>query len=309
MKWKTKSYFIVAALIGLIIICSFIPFNNKRQVVVKEQLYDVAKQINDLNNWKRWNVDLKNDDIKISESYNTDQTAIIDNKQSYLLHHINPIAVSLIRTVDNDSSASIISLSPSPNDSATVVTWSENITIFEIVKRNITHVNSRQDNLDSLKTLMEDVNHKYGFFIRLIPVKDTLILTAESPGNDSSNIISHLYRQLQEFIIENKLPAEKNYFYTTQLSDNKIAVGIPVYKQLNNTENIKFLQLPGNGRLVEGSYSGSISGKRPIYTAINNFMLDQHLKQVAQPLEQYNVADTILNLDKNINLKIYYPVF
>jgi hypothetical protein len=69
------------------------------------------------------------------------------------------------------------------------------------------------------------------------------------------------------------------------------------------------LQLPGNGRLVEGNYSGKLSEKRLIYNAINSFMLDQHLKQVAQPFEQYNVADTILRADNNINIKIYYPVF
>ena len=111
------------------------------------------------------------------------------------------------------------------------------------------------------------------------------------------------------YINANRLPSEKNYFYTTDLDSNKVAVCIPVYKRLHDTGNIKFLELPATGRLVEASYSGALSEKPSIYTAINNFMIDQHLKQVAQPLEQYNIADTMPNPGSNIKLKIYFPVF
>jgi hypothetical protein len=78
---------------------------------------------------------------------------------------------------------------------------------------------------------------------------------------------------------------------------------------VNNQGNIKFLELPSNGRLVEGNYSGKLADKQSIYTAINKLMSDQHLKQVAQPLEQYDIADTIPAPGSTINMKVYYPVF
>ncbi len=307
---EVKNIIIIAVLIILIIVFSFIPFNNKRQVVIKSSLYDVAKEINDLNNWRKWNADLKNDHIKISGSFNSDQSATITSTYSYTLHHLNPLAVSLTRNNNGSLTSSLIEIA-SLTDTTTAVIWSEKITIFELIKRNmITHY-SRQIDLDNLKKLMEDVNYKYGFFIKLIPVKDTLILTAKTKliDNTSTHIVSYLYNLLQNFIEQNNLPAEKKYFYKTGLSDSEIAVGIPVYKSLNDSGNIKFLQLPANGRLVEGNYSGKISDRQLIYNAINNFMLDKHLKQVAQPLEQYNVADTMLQPGSNINIKIYYPVF
>jgi len=307
---EVKKIIIIAGLIILIIIFSLVPFNNKQKVVIKSSLYDVAKQINDLNNWRKWNPDLKNDSIKISGGFNSNQSANITSTYSYSLHHLNPLAVLLKRNNKGSLTSSLIEIA-SVNDTATGVIWNEKITIAELIKRNIITHYSRQTNLDNLKKLMEDPNKKYGFDIRLVPVKDTLILTAETElmDNTSTHIVAYLYNTLQAFIKKNNLPAEKNYFYTTQLSNNKIAVGITVYKTLNDSGNIKFLQLPGNGRLVEGNYSGKIADKKSIYSAINNFMLDQHLKQVAQPLEQYNVADTILQPGSNINIKIYYPVF
>ena len=302
-----KKNLIVVLFIVFIAVPCFVPFNNKQLIVIKSSLYDVSKQINDLNNWKKWNLDFRNDTIKIKGNFNSDQFANITESYSYLLHHINPLLVSVTKTINDKISTSKIEIT-SVSDSTTAVIWREKISVFGLIKGNSISNHSRRDNLDNLKKLMEDPTNKYGFFIKLVPVKDTLILTAEA-NNNQSNIVSTLYKKLQTFITINNLPAEKNYFYTTQLNDNKIAVGIPVYKQANNYDNIKFLQLPGNGRLVEGIYSGKIADKRSIYTAINNFMLDQHLKQVAKPFEQYIVADTILDNHKDVNLKIYYPVF
>jgi hypothetical protein len=305
---EAKKIIIAAGLIVLVFVLSFIPFTNKRKVVIKASLYDVAKQINDLNNWKKWYAGFEADSIKISGSFNSDQSAIT-SAYSYTLHHLNPLAVSLTRK-NNSSSSSIVEITPL-TDSTTVVAWNEKIIIFEMIKRSIKPQYSRQRNLDNLKRFMEDVTYKYGFLIKIVPVKDTLILTAETEliDNTSTHIVSNLYNLLQNFIKQHNLPAEKKYFYKTELSNNKIAVGIPVYKQATNSGNIKFLQLPDNGRLVEGNYSGKISDKKSIYTAINNFMRDQHLKQVAQPLEQYNIADTILQLNSDVNIKVYYPVF
>ena len=308
----TRKYFVIAAvLIFLIILLSFIPVNNKREVIIKARLYDVAKQINDLNNWKKWNPDLSNKNITFSGGYYSDQSATISAKQSYSLHHINPLAVSFTRKINNVSKPSLLAISSLSNDSLTYVVWSEDITIFELIKRNLTKINSRQTSLDNLKKLMENINYKYGFYINIVPVKDTLLLTSEEliSNKNSANVVADLYESLQSFIKKNNLPSETKYFYKTILSNSKIAVGIPVYKRAANYQNIKFLQLPSNGRLVEGDYSGTYYNKQKIYAAINNFMLDQHLKQVAQPLEQYIVADSNINANSNINIKIFYPVF
>ena len=306
---KAKKIVIVVILAVLIIAFGFIPFNSKRQVVIKSSLYDIAREINDLNNWKKWNIDL-NDSIKINGSFDGDQSANISSTYAYTLHHLNPLAVSLTRNVNGLSATSLIEIA-SITDTTTAVIWSERTSLFGLTKGNKSTQYSPKIDLENLKKMMEDPNRKYGFYIRIVPVKDTLILTAETElvDNGSTHMVAYLYNLLESFIKENNLPAEKNYFYTTQLSDSKIAVGIPVYKQTNNQNNIRFLQLPGKGRLVEGNYSGKIADKRSIYTAINNFMLDQHLKQVAQPLEQYNVADTIIQPNDNVDLKIYYPVF
>ncbi|MEP6465413.1 MAG: hypothetical protein ABJB05_03870 [Parafilimonas sp.] len=105
---EAKKLFIAAVLIILIVAFSLIPFNNKREIVIKAQLYDVAKQINDLNNWKKWNSDLGNNNIKISGDYTTDQRATLSSGQYYALHQINPLEVSLIRNLGDASTSSLI---------------------------------------------------------------------------------------------------------------------------------------------------------------------------------------------------------
>ncbi len=307
----TRKFFIVIVLLALIVVLSFVPFNDKREIIIKAPLYDVAKEVNDLNNWKKWKINFNSKALKITGNYSGNQSAILNSGESYLLHHINPLTTVLTRKLKHNSTSSIIKLAPSTDNLSTYIIWTENVTIFNLIGRSFIKTNSRLANLESLKKLMEDVNYRYGFFIRVVPVKDTLILTAQTEliDNNSTHIVTYLYNLLQSFIKENNLPAEKKYFYKTILSDKKIAVGIPVYKKADNSKDIKFLQLPGSGRLVEGMYSGDYSNKQKIYTALNNFMLDQHLKQVAQPLEQYNVADTIINANINLNIKIFYPVF
>ena len=302
---KAKKILIAVAIIVLIIFLGLIPFNNKQQIVIKASLYDVAKQINDLNNWKKWNINFINKNIHVSGSFADDQSVTIAPDSLYTLHHINPLTISLARK-GNNSTSSVIEILP-VTDSTTNILWNENITLFKL----LTGSNSRNVSLNNLKKLLEDINYKYGFLIRIVPVKDTLILTLESNTSNtySINIVAELYHSLQLFIQENHLPAEKKYFYKTQLINGKIAIGIPVYKHINNRDDIKFLQLPSNGRLIEGTYSGKLGGKQIIYSAITNFMMDKHLKQVAQPLEQYNVGDTDLQPNSNVNIKIYYPIF
>jgi hypothetical protein len=308
---NSKSIFIAPAVILLIIIFSFISFHNRSEIVIKAHLYDVAKQVNDLNNWKKWDADISNSKIKISGDYTTDETVTLSYGQYYSLHHVNPLEVSLKRNLSHASTSSLITISPSNNDDSTYIAWSETITIYTLIARSFSKNHSPQNNLNSLKHLLEDKNYKYGFFIKLVPVKDTLILTAEAEvtDNTSTHIVTYLYNSLYSFIKKNRLPAESRYFYKTILNNNKVAVGIPVYKQLSNSDKLKFLQLPANGRLVEGSYQGSLADKQSIYKAFYSFMSDQHLKQVAQPLEQYYVADTLLSANSHINIKIFYPVF
>lgn len=304
---QIKKIIIAAALILLITIACFIPFENKTGIVVYASLYDVAKQINDLNNWEKWNADFNQNNVQITGSFNSDQLAIIKPGYSYTLHHINPLAVVLTRKNKNKSDSSLIEISPL-TDSSVYIKWREKSSVLSLITK-ATSTSLIHNDFTMFKAIMEDVQLKYGFPIKLVPVKDTLLLTVVATKPGEKNITPLLYQQLVSYINTNSLLAEKNYFYKTDLDSNKVAVCIPVYKQLHDTKNIKFLELPPTGRLVEATYSETLSNKQAVYTAINKFIIDQHLKQVAQPLEQYNVADTMPNLNSNVNLKIYFPVF
>ncbi len=304
---QIRKIVIAAALILLITIACFIPFENKTGIVIYASLYDVAKQINDLNNWKKWNTDLNQNNVQITGSFNSDQLAIIKPGYSYTLHHINPLAVVLKRKNKNKSDSSLIEISPL-TDTSVYIEWSGKSSVSGLITK-ATSTSLIHDDFAMFKAMMEDVQLKYGFPVKLVPVKDTLLLTVVATKSGEKNITPLLYQQLVSYINTNNLPSEKNYFYKTDLDSNKVAVCIPVYKQLHDTKNIKFLELPATGRLVEATYSGMPANKPAVYTAINNFMIDQHLKQVAQPLEQYNIADTMPNLNSNISLKIYFPVF
>lgn len=299
---------IIAAGIAVVLlgVCS-IEFNNKSNIVVKAPLYDVARQVNDLNNWKKWDTIFKASS-SIKGAFSSDQTATTINA-TYTLHHLSPVALSLIKSNNGNSKTTLVTIAPL-TDTATVIITEEKTNIFGYLAQNKASKDGAAI-MDNFKAWMEDAASKYGYPIQLVPVKDTLILTAKAPVTDTSvnNTTGNLYKLLYNFIRQHQLPFEKNYFYKTVLNDKEIAVGIPVYKPVKDTGNIHCLQLPHAGRLIEGQYNGNAANIQTIYTAVNIFMMEKHLKQVAQPLEQYNVADTAMPKNSNVKVKVYYPIF
>jgi len=303
---RTKGLIIAAGIVIVLLGVCFIEFNNKSSIVVKAPLYDVAKQVNDINNWKKWDTTFKAGGNSDTGGFNNDQT-LVTASGTYTLRHTSPVALSLTKNNNGSNAITLFALTPL-TDSTTVITSEEKITAFSYLTQNTAGGTSI---MASFKTWMEDATKKYGYAIQLVPVKDTLILTATAIIEDSSgkNTTGALYNLLYGFIQQHQLPFEKDYFYKTVINNKQVAIGIPVYKPVSDTSNIHCLQLPRNGRLIEGLYSGSTNNISSIYTAVANFMMDKHLKQVAQPLEQYNVADTAPRPNSDIKIKVYYPIF
>lgn len=285
----------------------FIKFNNVSSIVVKAPLYDVARQVNDFNNWKKWDTIFKTGS-SVTGGFSSNQTTVTTNG-TYILHHLSPVAFSLTKNSKGSRATTFITIAPL-TDSATIITSEEKRTVLNYIVQGSSH-GTGAGIIANFKAWMENADNKYGYPIQLVPVKDTLILTVkEAFDSPHINVVTgKLYNLLHSFIQQHNLPFEKGYFYKTVLSDKEIAVGIPVYKQVKDTGNINCLQLPRNGRLVQGRYTGNIANIASIYTAITNFMLDKHLKQVAQPLEQYNVADTAAAAGNNVTVNIFYPIF
>jgi hypothetical protein len=298
----------------IIISSIYIPVNRTENLIIRSSLYDVSKQFNTLNNWKNWDLNF-NDSTNVTGIEFQDQTAKTASNIIYQLHYINPASISVVITNNHLTTQSFITASPFKNDSVSYIKWTTKTTIFNWVKDAISKTYNSQVDLHPLKLFMEDDKRKYGFQIHLIPVIDTLILTTETETrpDDIMQDIHILHVHLKRFIDVNKLSADKKYFYVTVLKSEqnklKLGVGIPVNKEEGTAPGIKFLKLPANGRLVTGFYDGKYAGKEKIYTAMNQYITDKALKKVAQPLEQYNIRDSLLTDTSGVKMHLFYPVY
>jgi len=167
--------------------------------------------------------------------------------------------------------------------------------------------------IHDLKSFMEDTRRHYGFDLRVVPVRDSLILTASMPRHQTDSAgTTHLYRRLLQLIHLRHLSADTAFFYKTLIGSGdsaRIAVGIPVHQPTKDTAGITLLHLPPGGKLLTSSWRGTYGSRQRLYDAMALFMKDENLRPVALPLEKYLIADTLVHPDQHIAIDIFYPVF
>ena len=301
-------------LIAAILLASMSIFNYRQSIIIHEAIYDVAFQFNKLQNWKNWHKEFggKNDILFVTN--NQIQEASLAGKK-YTIHILNPTAIEINQTVNRETAHAFLTAIPYKDGSFTYVEWNEKITGITWLKRKLFNQDIIEESLDNLKTFFLDDNRKYGFTIKIIPVKDTLILTKIMmirPQEIKSGI-PLLYSELRNYIISNHIFQTADFYFVSFTAANKekteLAVGIPVHTELPPLDGFKFLRLPSTGRLLEGAYKGTYAGRQELYNAMDKYIMDKKLKKVAQPLEKYNNSLTEINDTTQVTMTLLYPVF
>ena len=276
MKGKPIRKAAIPLLILLIIICLLpIPVTIQREVKIHGTLFDVSKQLTDIENWPNW----------------YPRAAMVGLP---IVISANPAGLTYRQSDGYQEVLQSLTAVPDTSADQTRVYWIRQAPLRKWILSKI-GPDYMQTGLDSLKSFLENPATLYGFPIAIVPVSDTLILTCQlrvlRPTKDSS--LRVLSENLHSFCREEKIPLKADYEYISFPGGNKdsmdIAVGMPVEKTSAAKKNMQVLKLPANGRLLTGSFTGSYARMKGLRAAMNKYLNDHHLSMVAEPMEKYKL--------------------
>ncbi len=282
MQWDKKKKtgtVVLAALIVLPALLFLIHFRWEQRILINASVYEVGPQLTQSVNLVKW---YPGADSSISPDH-----IQLRSGQQLLIKPLHAAAVEL--TDQKEQTTAIWIAQPTGQGFQTAVTRSHRVSLWTWLKETLAP-STGSEALSLLKIQLEDPARHYGFPLQLIPVQDTLILTASvtvASGHDSI-AGTRLYTQLTNYLQANNASAGNYHFISRHNRPGDsvlVAVGIPVTKENTQTTGVSWLRLPGNGRLLSGSCPAD---QLPaLYKAMNQYCIDKGLKRVALPLEKY----------------------
>jgi effector-binding domain-containing protein len=317
MKRRNIFLLSVVAIIIVGIIASFSTFTIHRHIIVHATIEKVAMQFTSAENWKYWHPAVSKDTSSVTiNTHNKQQEIVLPDHSIYRIQIVNPASVLIERNNRGKTTKALLSALPYKDGTYTYIDYAEPINGFTWMTSKFPGNNDEAHLLQGLKSFAEDDSKNYGFYIKTVPVIDTLILTTTmlTTRDKLTSNIPILYQRLLQFCNAHTIEAARNYYFvSSSFVDEKqvqLAVGLPVQQEATGQQkDYQFLKLPSNGRLLMGRYNGKYAGKQQLYAAMDRYILDKRLKKVAQPLEQYHDTDTMFTADKDISMTLFYPIF
>ncbi|MBP7557939.1 MAG: hypothetical protein KA821_16800 [Chitinophagaceae bacterium] len=291
MQWdnkKKKVAVVLAILILLPALLLLIHFRWQQRILINASVYEVGPQLTQPANLIKW---YPGADSSIFPDY-----IQLHNGRQLLVKPLHAAAVEL--TDKNEQTASVWLAQSAGQGFETTVTRSRRVSLWTWLKETLAKP-ADSESLALLKMQLEDPARHYGFPLHIIPVQDTLILTASAtvPGGQDSTAVTYLHAQLAGYLKETGTSAGNYHFISRHNRPGDsvlVAVGLPVKKENKTVSGISWLRLPGNGRLLSGNCQ--IDQLPALYKAMNQYCIDKGLKRVALPLEKYTATDQSVTL-------------
>jgi effector-binding domain-containing protein len=174
---------------------------------------------------------------------------------------------------------------------------------------------SFENQIVQFKEYMENDLLYYGYSINLGQVEDSSVLFIQKkmPLNNYLQTLSIFHSELDSFAHANKrkiLQPPIVHFSVLPKDSIGIMVGVAVD---NNTapENsgIQKADMPTKGRMLTGQFKGKFAERNLLYKAMDNYMRDYHLRQVAFEFEKYMDNKFPSDDSSEVNIKLYFPVY
>ena len=314
---KSFVFLICFLAIGLLIIwAGFSNYTIHQNITIHATIDKVALQFSNAKKWSYWHPDLMKENLNPVITKRDKVQEIRVTNTTYLIKEMNPAQIQIYKISASDTTESMLTAAPYKDGTYTFVDYAKKENGFAWFHHTFFKNNNGENILSSLQSFTEDESRRYGFPIKIVPVIDTLILTTGTIAATDSIITntSILYHRLMAYCKTNSIAPAKDYYYTstTFLSTRQVnlSVGIPVQKEVHKQQpEFEFLRLPANGHLIAGVYKGRYADKQQLYIAMDEYIQDKRMKKVAQPLEQYNVTDTLFGDNSTVLMRLFYPVF
>lgn len=307
-KWTVRAGLGLLPIVSLVLV-SLIRTEVERSITVSAAVFDVSAQLTDLRNYNAWYPGVGN------ETGNPVSPSSLEfgNGKKLDLAVINPTVIRLIEKDGTKETVQSIAAVPLADQKQTDIIWVKDLPLYQRVANFFTGRDLMQDGLVNLKARLEDPARRYGFEITLVPVSDSIILTARATAPDSArtNTLQSLYNRVSGYVKRGQPKGAKDYYYVTSgpVAGNltEFALGIPVEQPTIPEAGIEYLRLPVTGHVLTGkATAGQLSD---LYTAMNRFANDQGLQKVAQQLEKFTVEPALVQQHPESAVELVFPVF
>ncbi|HZK65121.1 MAG TPA: hypothetical protein VFC34_13310 [Puia sp.] len=318
---KKKLFIACCCFLFLLILILFKgPFTFKitGNIPISRPIDEVAAQFTDLKNWPHWHPDLagKNlDSLHYSETTGKINSYIeTSGGRQFTLTAVNPAGIVFKESFKNKNGYQSLIAVPDSMGRTTRVYGIRFVSAWDWMKENISPQNKIKRELQSLKLFVENPFTFYGFPIEIRPVSDSLIMTGQMiiPAGTKNPPFQLIYQELTDYARANKLLYKTYWYMSLKATDSgniRVAVGIPVNKRGPARKDIKFLEMPIQGRLLVGNTTGSPARIKELYVSMEKYMKDKNLKRVADPLEKYEYFPVSAEDSLHINVEVQIPIY
>lgn len=246
-------------------------FTVSRRIGISAAMDEVAPQVTDVRNWKRW-----------YPSGDWDTLLPIGRRAA---------AVRVRERRGGKERVQTVGLVPAMDGRSSEVVWARRVTGWQWLTEPVG--SEMMDRLAALKGYMEDPRKLYGFEIGVRPVTDTLFVTCQAVVRETEIAERRpvLLRELRNYLAMHAEMGGQDSaiagWEPLKTGMVKLVVGIPVDRPGPETDSIRFLRLPRGGRLLVGVVDGEAVRIDSLRRAMDRYMVDKRLQLVAAPFEKW----------------------
>ena len=167
--------------------------------------------------------------------------------------------------------------------------------------------------LNEIKTFVEQPVNIYGFDIKEISLKDTLLMVTKFKC-DKRPTNAQIYNaadELSKYMNQFNVKAINNPMVTildNQTYDYTVMVGLSIDSKIPETEKFTLKRMPVNGKMFVAEVTGGSSTIQNGYSALKNYLLDSKRPSPAVPFELLINDRRQITDSAKWQTRLYYPV-
>jgi hypothetical protein len=307
---------LIFALLILITVAAFIPFNNTDAVKVNSSYFNCYQQLTNAESWKKWQPAIKtavnNSAAKYTVTHNADGFKIKISGGTFFVKQQYSVNLLVSSRLNNDSFDYSYTLVPDTAGLSTTIMVSFKTNAFKYFIAQLNENELKKTSIYDFKRYMEDPLSFYGFDIMPVnlPEKNIVVKSKTIPANTIFSEALDLQNQLHSYILQKHLTpqAETMVQFITKSKDSlQMLVGIPVNSAFKADQGFAFMHIPAT-RALTADYNGRYSSKLKIYNAVQGYFQDKLLHPKIAPLEIFREKFPVKVAD-SVRFKLIYPIF
>lgn len=334
MKFLKWTGIIIIVLVALfLIIPLFLPSTVRveRSVTVEAPLDLVFQTAVDMNMRAKWDpwIEMDPDAEIITEImpggvgswYTWDGEIIGKGKLTIKEIEVNKLIQSKIEFIEPQSMTSDIFWKFTENEEWTDITWGFEATLSYPVERWFgLFIDSQlgtqfEKGLQNFKKLVEDLPSDFGKTGEIMETEFAgliaLTIKEECEMNNLRSKMIEMYSSILRYMNTNQIEMTGTPFAIYHKSEKEgftiLECGLPVSKEIEGNERIKFIELPA-GKTITASHFGPFHTVNNTHKAIENYIIENNLEKSGTPWEIY-ITDPWKQPDQSKwETKVYFPV-